>query len=153
MGRANKITKGVVSLHVRYNTNIQLNAVIWKKKTLCVARPNFILRPHFYSLLWFETDETPQDQTKIHLSVQIVENSLHRFTESCLQDFHIFAPKQTLVASPNFHAQFPFIFVNLEESAILHFDTLTLLDCFHCLNLFDIELQFLFFSMGFDFSS
>lgn len=64
----------------------------------------------------------------------------------------IFCTKQTFVALPTLRGRFAFTFVckhfryakNLEEPAIFRFHILTLLHHFHCLNLFDIDLQFFF---------
>lgn len=142
-----KITKGVVSLHVRYNTNIQLNAVIvnktkQKKKTVC-----FLLRPHFYSLLWFETDETPQDETKIHLSLQIVENSLRRFTEKLPYETFTFLHQSKhwlhrRISMLNFHLRL-WIWRNLQFSTLMHWlcwtaSTCLTLNCNFCFSPWDL---------------
>lgn len=118
-----------------------------KKKQLCVARPNFILRPHFYSLLWFETDETPQDETKIHLSLQIVENSLRRFTEKLPYETFTFLHQSKhwlhrWISMLNFHLRL-WIWRNLQFSTLMHWlcwtaSTCLTLNCNFCFSPWDL---------------
>lgn len=92
--------------------------------SLCVARPNFVPRPDFYSPLWFDTDETsgPNKNPWVLANSWEQAASLHGKLPAKLSHC---APKQTLVASPNFPAQFPFIFVNFWTWRNLQFSTLT----------------------------
>lgn len=89
----------------------------------CVAWPNFIPSPNFYSLLWFDTDETLGSNKNPWVLANSWEQaaSLHRKLPAKLSHS---APKQTLVASPNFLAQFPFISVNFWTWRNLQFLTL-----------------------------